>query len=59
MSYTNETTHYGIPLPLGSDLTTPMDYNESMQAVDTALFGAVSDASAGDGSGAFFRLLAV
>lgn len=45
MSFTNETTHYGIPLPLGSDLTTPMDYNTSMQAVDTALFGAVGDAA--------------
>ena len=47
MSYTNETTHYGIPLPLGTDLTTPMDYNTSMQALDTAVFGAVTDASAG------------
>lgn len=45
MSFTNETTHYGIPLPLGSDLTTPMDYNTSMEAVDTALFGAVGDAA--------------
>ena len=45
MSYTNETTHYGIPLPLGSDLTTPMDYNESMQAVDTALYESKSDSS--------------
>lgn len=43
MSYTNETTHYGIPLPLGTDKTTPMDYNTGMQAVDTALFGAKSD----------------
>ena len=47
MGYTNETTHYGIPLPLGSDKTTPMDYNTAMQAVDTALYGAVTDASAG------------
>lgn len=47
MSYTNETTHYGIPLPLGTDLTTPMDYNQSAQSIDTALFGAVTDASAG------------
>lgn len=43
MSYTNETTHYGIPLPLGTDKTTPMDYNESMQEVDTVLFGAKSN----------------
>lgn len=48
MGYTNETTHYGLPLPLGSDLTTPMDYNTSLQAVDTALFGAVSDCSSMD-----------
>lgn len=40
MSYTNETTHYSIPLPLGSDLTTPMDYNTAMQAVDTDLYDA-------------------
>ena len=45
MSYTNETTHFGIPLPLGSDLTTPMDYNEAFEAVDGALFGAQGDAS--------------
>lgn len=45
MAYTNETTHYGIPLPLGSDLTTPMDYNESMQDVDTALFESKTDSS--------------
>lgn len=45
MAYTNETTHYGIPLPLGSDLTTPMDYNESMQNVDTALFESKTDST--------------
>lgn len=38
MGYTNETTHYGIPLPLGSDLTTPMDYNESLTKVDRDLY---------------------
>lgn len=43
--YTNETTHFGIPLPLGSDLTTPMDYNEAAEAVDTALFEAQGDAA--------------
>lgn len=43
--YTNETTHFGIPLPLGSDLTTPMDYNTAAEAVDEALFDAQSDAS--------------
>ena len=45
MGYTNETTHYGIPLPLGSDLTTPMDYNESIQDVDTALFESKTDSA--------------
>lgn len=40
MGYSAETTHFGIPLPTGSDLTTPMDYNESAQDVDTALFNA-------------------
>lgn len=38
MGYTNETTHYGIPLPLGSDLTTPMDYNEAFEDVDRDLY---------------------
>lgn len=44
MASTNFTTHYSIPLPLGTDLTTPMDYNEAAEAIDTALFGAVTDA---------------
>lgn len=43
--YTNQTTHYAIPLPLGTDLTTPMDYNEAAEAIDTAVWGAVSDAA--------------
>ena len=43
--YTNQTTHYAIPLPLGTDLTTPMDYNEAMQALDTAVWGATQDAA--------------
>lgn len=45
MGYTNETTHYGIPLPLGSDKTTPMDYNTSAQKVDTDLFEAKTDSA--------------
>lgn len=45
MGYTNETTHYSIPLPVGSDLTTPMDYNQSFEAVDTALFTAAGSAT--------------
>ena len=43
--YTNETVHFGIPLPLGSDLTTPMDYNTAAAAVDAALFEAQTNAS--------------
>lgn len=43
MGSTNFTEHYDIPLPLGSDKTTPMDYNQSMTAVDTALFTAVGN----------------
>ena len=45
MSYTNETVHFGIPLPLGSDLTTPMDYNTAAAAVDAALFEAQTNSS--------------
>ena len=45
MSYTNETTHYHIPKPLGTDLTTPMDYNDAADAIDTAVWGAVQDAA--------------
>lgn len=47
MGYTNETTHYGIPLPLGSDKTTPMDYNEAAQRIDLNLFNAVTNSTAG------------
>ena len=45
MSYTNKTEFYEIPLPIETDLYDPMDYNESMEAVDTALHGAVQNAS--------------
>lgn len=45
MSYTNETTHYGIPKPLGTDLTVPMDYNDAADAIDQALFDASTNAS--------------
>lgn len=45
MSYTNETTHYGIPLPLGTDLTTPMDYNEAAEAIDEAVWQAKGDSA--------------
>lgn len=45
MSYTNKTEFYEIPLPEETDLYDPMDYNASMEAVDTALHGAVQNAS--------------
>lgn len=45
MSYTNETVHFSIPLPLGSDLTTPMDYNPAFEAIDAAIFEAQTNAS--------------
>lgn len=52
MSYTNETVHYGIPLPIGSDLTTPMDYNEAAEAIDNAVFTAESNSSTAAGQAA-------
>lgn len=45
MSYTNETTHYSIPKPLGTDLTVPMDYNDAADAIDQALFDASTNAT--------------
>lgn len=45
MSYTNKTEFYDIPLPIETDLYNPMDYNESMEAVDIALHGAVTNAA--------------
>ena len=50
MAYTNETTHFGFPLPLGSDLTVPMDYNESLEEADTALFEAQTNAAGAVGT---------
>lgn len=50
MAYTNETTHFGFPLPLGTDLTVPMDYNESLEAADTALFEAQTNAAGAVGT---------
>lgn len=43
MGYSAETTHEGFPLPTGSDLTTPMDYNESLQKADTDIFNALTN----------------
>lgn len=43
--YTNETTHYSIPKPLGTDLTVPMDYNDAADVIDDALFNAFTNAT--------------
>lgn len=50
MAYTNETTHFGFPLPLGTDLTVPMDYNESLEEADTALYEAQTNAAGAVGT---------
>lgn len=40
MSYTNQTTHFGIPLPVQNDLVNLLDWNPSSEAIDAALYGA-------------------
>ena len=50
MGYTRETTHFGFPLADGSDLTTPMDYNQSLEEADTALFEARTNATGAVGT---------
>lgn len=46
MSYTNETTFYGLPLPTGSDKSTFTDNNTAFQAVDAALHTAYEQSGA-------------
>lgn len=46
MAYTNQTTNYGLPLPLGSDKSSFLDCNEAFPKIDAALYGAVTDISA-------------
>ena len=46
MSYTNETTYYGLPLPTGSDKSTFTDNNTAFQAVDAALHSAYEQSGA-------------
>lgn len=50
MSYTNKTTHYEIPLPTSTDLVNGLDWNDSSEAIDTALYNASQAATqvAGD-----------
>lgn len=40
MSYTNQTTHYGIPLPTQTDLVNGLDWNTSSEAIDAAVYEA-------------------
>lgn len=40
MSYTNQTTHYGIPLPTETDLVNGLDWNTSSEAIDSAIYEA-------------------
>lgn len=42
MAYSAQTAHYGLPLPVGSDRSSFLDTNESFNAVDTALYNAVT-----------------
>lgn len=44
MSYSGQTTHYGIPLPTSSDLVNLLDWNQSSEDIDTALYGAAQSA---------------
>ena len=45
MAYSLQTTHYGLPLPTGSDKSSFLDTNEAFTAIDTALYGAVTGQS--------------
>lgn len=45
MSYSGQTTHYGIPLPTSSDLVNLLDWNQSSEDIDAALYGAAQGAS--------------
>ena len=40
MAYSNQTTHYGLPLPTGADKSTFLDTNQAFTDVDTALYAA-------------------
>lgn len=40
MSYTNQTTHYGLPLPTQTDLVNGLDNNDAFERIDTAIYGA-------------------
>lgn len=45
MAYSNQTTHYGLPQPTSGDKSTFLDTNEAFGRVDSALYGAATDAT--------------
>lgn len=45
MAYSNQTTHYGLPLPTGSDKSTWTDTNTAFSAIDQALYEAAQGGS--------------
>lgn len=49
MAYSNQTTHYGLPLPVGSDKSSWLDNNTAFAAIDTAIYQASTDAGAAAG----------
>lgn len=49
MAFTNQTTHYGLPLPIGSDKSTWLDTNTAFTAIDAAIYQASTDAAAAAG----------
>lgn len=46
MSYSNQTTHFGIPLPTSSDLVNLLDWNQSSEDIDAAIYSARQGAEA-------------
>lgn len=49
MAFTNQTTHYGLPLPIGSDKSTWLDTNTAFAAIDAAIYQASTDAASAAG----------
>lgn len=45
MSYSNQTVHYGIPLPQQTDLVNGLDWNTSSETIDGALYDATQIAT--------------
>ena len=45
MSYSRQTTHYGIPLPEETDLVNGLDWNTSSELIDSAVYEASEAAS--------------